>query len=281
MVVTARKCHDVGMSTTVSPALSATSTAPGLTDAELTHFQTRGWVVRHNLVDAATMIAITREIDGLHEAVAACADSHGRTPHGAHVAWEEGLPTERRRIRQLMNSERVSPLLDAVSRSAGMLAILRQLVGPEILLFHSKLMMKAARDGSFTPWHQDFQYWQYEAKQPTQINAMLFVDAADTANGGLRFVDGSHQLGLLPLKRFASSSFGIGLDGDLNAYPEATLVAMAPGDVVFFGPLVIHGSGPNTSDRDRRANTFAFDRPDNRLKDELPATHWRLGGPIS
>lgn len=284
MGAASRQCHDGGMSTaipsTLPPPLS-TPTAPateaGLTATELAHFQTHGWVVRRQLVDVPKMVAITREIDGLHEAMAACADSDGRTPHGAQVAWEEHLPIERRRIRQLMNSERVSPLLDAVSRSAAMLAILRQLVGPEILLFHSKLMMKAARDGSFTPWHQDFQYWQYEAQQPSQVNAMLFIDAADAANGALRFVDGSHRLGLLPPKRFASSSFSIGLDGDLDAYPEATLVDMTPGDVVFFGPLVIHGSGPNASDRDRRANTFAFDRPGNRLKGELPITSWRLG----
>ncbi len=52
---------------------------------------------------------------------------------------------------------------------------------------------------------------------------------------------------------------------------------MEPGDAVFFGPLVIHGSGPNRSTRDRRANTFAFDRPANQLHGDLPAANWRRG----
>lgn len=255
----------------------ATSTTSGLTATELAHFHTHGWVVRRGLIEADAMRAIATAIDDLHERIAAVADEIGRTPEGAHVAWEESPTNGTRRIRQLMHSERVCPLLDAVSRHEGLLTIVRQLIGPDVLLFHSKLMMKTARDGSFTPWHQDFQYWQYEAKAPTQINAMLYIDAADEANGALRFVDGSHHQGLLPLTRFASSSFNIGINGNLDAYPDATLVAMQPGDVVFFGPLVIHGSGPNDSDRHRRANTFAFDAPGNRLQSELPASSWRCG----
>jgi ectoine hydroxylase-related dioxygenase (phytanoyl-CoA dioxygenase family) len=55
------------------------------------------------------------------------------------------------------------------------------------------------------------------------------------------------------------------------------MLVMGPGDAVFFGPLVIHGSGPNASDRHRRANTFAFDRPGNRLNGELAPASWRCG----
>ena len=106
---------------------------------------------------------------------------------------------------------------------------------------------------------------------------MLFVDGADTENGCLRMVDGSHKAGLRPLKKFASSSFSIGLEGDLATYPDASLLHMQPGDAVFFGALVIHGSGPNASDRDRRANTFAFDKVDNRLTGELHPDNWRCG----
>lgn len=260
---------------------TATATDPlALTDAELAHFHERGWVVKKGLVDAATIAALRAEIDGLHERMAAATADGGweTSPEGAHVSWEEGLAEGVRRIRQLMNSERVSPIIDRISRSEGMLAVLRQLIGPQVMLFHSKLMMKAAKDGTFTPWHQDFQYWQYEAKSPTQINGMLAIDASDAANGALRFVDGSHHQGLVPPKRFASKSFSIGIDGDLGAFPDATMVCMEPGDVVFFGPLVIHGSGPNTSDRDRRANTFAFDAPGNRLNGELSEANWRLRG---
>ena len=113
-----------------------------------------------------------------------------------HLSWEADLgPGKVPRIRQLMNSEKVSPIIDAMSRSDEMLDILQALMGPEIYLFHSKLMMKAAHDGSFTPWHQDWGYWQHESLEPSHMNCMLFIDRADTENGSIRFVEGSHLRG--------------------------------------------------------------------------------------
>ena len=38
---------------------------------------------------------------------------------------------------------------------------------------------------------------------------------------------------------------------------------MDTGDAIFFGPLAIHGSGPNSSSNNRRMNTFVYDRPNN------------------
>lgn len=252
------------MSTTTAPA-------PTLTAAELAHFHDHGYVVKRQLFTPAEIKALECQVEQLHEKMAEV------TREDLHVAWEENLAEGRRRIRQLMHSERVCPLIDAMSRSDTMLAIVRQLIGPDLYLFHSKLMMKSAQDGSFTPWHQDFQYWQYESKMPTQVNCMLFIDRSLAANGALRFVEGSHKGGLLPAKRFAAQSFGIGIDGDLNAFPEAVMIEMEPGDAVFFGALVIHGSGPNTSPMHRRANTFAFDAPGNRLEGELRDENWRCG----
>lgn len=257
--------HHEGMRTATAPSHS-------LTPAELAHFHERGWVIKRRLIDSAAINALSGEIDGLHERMAAHA------PDTVNVSWEEGLPAGTPpRIRQLMGSEMVSPGIDAISRSEAILTVMRQLIGPDVYLFHSKLMMKAARDGSFTPWHQDFQYWQFESKAPTQVNCMLYIDGADAANGCLRMVDGSQRQGLQPITRMQAASFSIGLPGDLDTYPDATLLPMEPGDAVFFGALVIHGSGPNTSDRHRRANTFAYDAPGNRLQGELPDSSWRCG----
>jgi ectoine hydroxylase-related dioxygenase (phytanoyl-CoA dioxygenase family) len=250
-------------------ALAKRST--GLSALELTSYRAKGYHVARGLFDRATIERLSLETEGLHASMAAHA------PDEVHVSWEEGLAAGRLpRIRQLMNSEKVSPIIDAMSRSDEILDIIQQLIGPDLYLFHSKLMMKAAHDGTFTPWHQDWGYWQYGTIQPTQVNCMLAIDAADEENGAIRFVDGSHLQGPVDHARFASSSFGIGLEGGLDAFPS-TLIEFAPGDAIFFGPLVIHGSGPNTSTRDRRANTFAFDRADNQKEGEMPDGMHRRG----
>lgn len=241
-----------------------------LTESELAFYHEKGYVVKRGLFSRETMERLAQEIDGLHEKMAACA------PPTVHLSWEEGLAEGRApKIRQLMNSEKVSPILDALSRSEEVLSILRQLIGPDVTLFHSKLMMKAARDGTFTPWHQDWGYWRRGSKEPSHANCMLAIDPATQENGAIRFVEGSHRQGPVDHKNFKSASFSLGLEGGLDAF-DSTLVEMEPGDAVFFGPLVIHGSAPNTSPHDRRANTFAYDRVGNQVNGEMPDANLRL-----
>ncbi len=58
----------------------------------------------------------------------------------------------------------------------------------------------------------------------------------------------------------------IGLADDLGDYPS-TPNPTEPDNGICFGAYVIHGSGPNGSDRHRRATTFAFDRQGNEEAD--------------
>ena len=243
-----------------------------LTALQLEEFRARGFLHLAQFVAAEEVAALQRETEDLHERMAALAGAEGqaglnaRLTDGAHVSWEER--NDVRRIRQLMNSDLVCPTIDRILHSAKMLAVVRQFIGtPDVIKYHSKLLMKAAQDGSLTPWHQDWGYWRTQSREPTQVNCMLSIDAADLGNGCIRFVEGSHLQGTVDHARLDSASFGIGLEGDIDRFP-ATPVETAAGDAVFFGSLVIHGSAPNQSGRNRRANTFAFDRAGNRIGSE-------------
>ena len=240
-----------------------------LTELQLEQFRTRGFLHLARFISPAEVTALHRETDDLHEQMASRAVAEGQTGHharlrnGAHVSWEER--DDLRRIRQLMHSELVCPTIDRVLHSEKMLAVVRRLIGsPDIIKYHSKLLMKTAHDGSLTPWHQDWGYWRSQSIEPTQLNCMLSIDAADLDNGCIRFVEGSHLQGAVDHARLDSVSFSIGLEGDIDRFPS-TPVETAAGDAVFFGGLVIHGSAPNASGRNRRANTFAFDRAGNRI----------------
>jgi phytanoyl-CoA hydroxylase len=243
---------------------------PGLSRDQLDHYRTKGFLLVRGLFDQRRMAALAAEVDGLHERMAAHA------PPEVHVSWEDLPPDRPQRIRQLMNSERVSPILDAMSRSDEMLGIMEALIGPDLYLYHSKLLMKAAHDGTPIPWHQDWGYWRHYSRQPTQVNCMLAIDPATEANGAVRFVPGSHAAGAVEHQDLLSSSFNIGLEGGLDAFPNE-MMTMEPGDGVFFGALVIHGSGANRSALDRRANTFAYDGRGNQLTGELPIGQHRRG----
>lgn len=229
-----------------------------LTQEQLHHYHEQGWVVVPHFVDKATVARIKKEIGNPHETML------NGTPKGVHIAWEDHQPAGTpKRILQLMGSELVSPELNRVIRSPEMLDIIEQIIGPEIILYHSKLLMKAPHIGeSHFPWHQDFQYWQYSQKQPTQINCALAIDPQTIENGCLHYVPGSHKQGLRPHDTFKASAFAIGMAGDIHAFPGLP-VEYDAGDICLFGSLVIHGSEQNRSDSSAVFNTCAYDIPDN------------------
>jgi len=231
--------------------MSLTSTS--LIDAERSFYADNGYLVRRQIIDTTWLADIQQEVDDLHARMGEA------TPEGVGVAWEDhDDPTKPRRIRQLMHGELVSPALDRFIDSPNVLDILEPLMGPDISLFHSKLLMKAARDGTITPWHQDYAYWTRHNNEPHMVNCMLHIDDADAENGGIQFVPGSHKDGLLDHDT-ADMSFGVFLPGYFGEREGAVTLEMEAGDAVFFGPLVIHGSAANESDRDRRACTTAYD----------------------
>jgi phytanoyl-CoA hydroxylase len=104
-----------------------------------------------------------------------------------------------------------------------------------------------ARGQSF---HQDNLYLRHTPL----LGAWLALDRADADNGAMQMVRGSHLFGLLPCQ-LADTDISF-TDSETVIPPNLTfdLIALEPGDVVFFGGYMIHGSLPNiTTDRFRRA----------------------------
>src|ERR1044071_8656699 len=124
--------------------------APALTREEFCRFEEDGFLVKRGLIGEDLLRQISQEIDALHERMA-----HA-VPKGVEVTWENLEAGKPRCIKQLMNSEKVSLGIDRMLHSNPVLDIVEAILGPDISLFHSKLLMKAAHDGAITPWHQDY-----------------------------------------------------------------------------------------------------------------------------
>ena len=223
-----------------------------LTGAERQQYERDGFILKRGLISKARIGRISAEIDALHERMDQSA------PSDVRVSWEQQKEGRPRRIRQLMHSDKVSPTLNEIVRCAEVLDVVEALIGPEISLCGSKLMMKAAQDGTVTPWHQDYAYFKTGTNRPVQLNCMLAIDPATRENGCIQFVPGTQQKGLQSHDKDDKSSFSIYLPGYFQPRADAVAVEMEPGDCVVFGPLVIHGSDGNRSPHDRRANTVVY-----------------------
>jgi phytanoyl-CoA hydroxylase len=132
-----------------------------------------------------------------------------------------------------------------------MIEVLAQLIGPNVQLHHTKMLVKPPEKGAPFPMHQDYPYFPHE--RHTVVAASVHLDDTDEDNGCLHIVPGSHRLG--PLEPTGESN---DLDTPLE---EGTPMPAAAGDVLFFNYLTIHGSGVNASTRTRRNVLFQYRDP--------------------
>lgn len=127
------------------------------------------------------------------------------------------------------------------------LDIAEQLLGPDIVLHHTKLFQKPSEKGAPFPMHQDWSYFPTE--KDTMMAGVIHVSKATDEMGCIRVYPGSHKLGRL------QGSWGQSVsDLLLNEYPiEKSMPAECEaGDVLFFHYFTIHGSMPNRSSAIRK-----------------------------
>ncbi|MGG1515621.1 phytanoyl-CoA dioxygenase family protein [Paenibacillus oryzisoli] len=149
-----------------------------------------------------------------------------------------------------------------------MVAVLQQLIGPNVQLHHSKMLVKPPEKGAAFPMHQDYPYFPHT--RHTMLAASVHLDDADEENGCLHVIPGSHKEGALPHvgKHYL----------DHRTYPISlgTPCVAKAGDVLFFNYLTIHGSNVNRSARPRRNVLFQYRDPQD---EPLMETHfdWGMG----
>lgn len=140
-------------------------------------------------------------------------------------------------------------------------AAMKQILGPDLVLWAMHFWYKEPHNEKFIPWHQDIHYWPMEP----EINATAWVTLGYslTENGCLRIIPGTHLADAehADLKDGASA-FGEGIDGGLIDESKAVDVEMTPGQIVFFNERVFHGSNRNTSDIPRVAFSVRYTTPE-------------------
>ncbi|HEY0866248.1 MAG TPA: phytanoyl-CoA dioxygenase family protein [Fimbriimonas sp.] len=141
------------------------------------------------------------------------------------------------------------------------LDVVEAILGPDIVLHHTKLFQKPSEKGSPFPMHQDWTY--FPSVKDTMIAGIIHVSEATDEMGCLRVYPGSHKLG-----RIEGTSGQIESD-ILAKYPldGATPLEAEPGDVAFFHYFTLHGSRPNQSSKVRKTVLTQLHSGDDRIED--------------
>ena len=145
------------------------------------------------------------------------------------------------------NVQSFSAEMMAMIQNKKLLDAVEELIGPDIILHHTKLFLKPPGNGSAFPLHQDWSYFPTEKN--SMIAAVIHLTESDEEMGCMRIVPGSHRLG--QIEKSDGHSFVKGIH-DRYQLEDAEPIIVKPGDVVFFHCCSLHGSMPNVSKRPRK-----------------------------
>jgi hypothetical protein len=149
----------------------------------------------------------------------------------------------------------------------------------EIRIFQATLIYKppiAAEPSNLVPWHFDKHYWQTSTSQ-RMLTAFIPFHDCTVELGTITMVDGSHRWQELPGGDDSTRHFAARDRGELerilrqNAEFNGATVRKVPveiprGHVSFHHCRTYHGSGPNLSDRPRRALSLHLQDGGNRYR---------------
>ena len=144
-------------------------------------------------------------------------------------------------------------LLDAVE----------DLIGPNIMLYHTTAWIKGKKDEAYVSWHQDNTYFGHD---PCEVlTAWIALSHATEESGCMQFLPGSHKKGLRELEKPDTRganmlSSGQNIDITSEAHDPVPVI-LQPGEASIHHAFLIHGSLPNFSENRRVGITFIYHPP--------------------
>ena len=227
--------------------------------ADMTAYQEQGYLVIPEVLGPAEVDAAQQEIERLHELAAGEETPPGEAafqfePH-TDVRSERGRPV----LRKIERTDLVSDLFADMARTPRMVAVVSEILGPELLLFRSTLMLKPARHGSQHGLHQDVAYWPLEP--PDLVTVSIAISASDAENGCIHVIPGSHRWPVGEWGNISRRDDAAQTDRDDVDLSQLRDVPLPAGSAVLFHSNIVHGSGPNHSDRPRHTALYAYFPP--------------------
>jgi ectoine hydroxylase-related dioxygenase (phytanoyl-CoA dioxygenase family) len=208
-----------------------------LTPAEIEHYRERGYVIPRYRLPPELLTRLRAALDGLLASYTDVAPEDLANPHMLP-------PTEGPETNAFMQAARQPEILD----------MLEQLLGPDLILWITRVLCKPAAKGREVPWHQDGEYWPMRPLATCSV--WIALDPVSTENGCMRFIPGSHKQESLYRHHTSDRKdlvLNLELDQDQFDERQAVNVELERGQMSLHDVRLIHGSLANTSGRRRAA----------------------------
>jgi len=131
-------------------------------------------------------------------------------------------------------------------------------IGPNFYQWGGQFFVKYPNDGSEVPWHQDSQYWPLSPERT--VTAWLAIYDTDATNAAMQVIRGSHKKGVYTHHINDAPNLVLPKEVDANEIDQENIATldMKAGEISLHDSRLIHGSGPNASDRRRCGITMRY-----------------------
>jgi ectoine hydroxylase-related dioxygenase (phytanoyl-CoA dioxygenase family) len=207
-----------------------------LSTEEIGHYHERGYVIpRYRLAPDA----LQRLREGVQGVLATYTDVAQEDLANPHMIPSSG--------------SQPNPFLEA-ARDASILDMVGQLLGPDLILWITRILCKPPVNGREVPWHQDGEYWPMRPLATCSV--WIAIDPVSSVNGCMRFIPGSHKRQELYRHHATDRKnlvLNLELDQDQFDESSAVNVELEAGQMSLHDVRLIHGSLANASGRRRAA----------------------------
>jgi ectoine hydroxylase-related dioxygenase (phytanoyl-CoA dioxygenase family) len=221
---------------------------------DVAHYRQHGYLVVPDVLDAATVEALHRELAQILEG------ARDVSAHTDVYDLEPGHRADAPRVRRVKTPHKFFDGFKRLYRHPKLVGILQTLLGPAVRLHGSKINLKAPHYGSPVEWHQDWAFYPHTNDDLLAVGVML--DDAISDNGPLLVVPGSH-LGPT-FDHHADGYFCGAVDPKAvkDEIAKAVPLTGRAGSMSFHHVRLLHGSAQNVSKLPRSLLLYEYGAAD-------------------
>ncbi|MFT5168672.1 MAG: non-heme Fe2+,alpha-ketoglutarate-dependent halogenase [Saprospiraceae bacterium] len=144
----------------------------------------------------------------------------------------------------------------------GILNIIEQILGPDIIVHSSSIFCKYPNDPSFVSWHQDGFY--LDLNKSKLVSAWVALSNSTSENGCLRVMPGTHLKKYKHKEEYQKNNMlttGLTI-GESMDESVAVEIELQAGELSLHHVNIIHGSNPNSTENKRIGFAIRYITPD-------------------
>jgi ectoine hydroxylase-related dioxygenase (phytanoyl-CoA dioxygenase family) len=211
-------------------------------------FEQNGFVIVPDIFSKQEIAAISDEVDQV------VAGKATYLPEKDIVHEPNTYPA---RVRNAFHLHIYNDAFLQAAKHPALIGALESILERPLRLYASQIFAKPAHVGTVVPRHQDMPYWPFEPYE--MVSAWIALDDSTIENGCVRYVAGSHKLGILPHVQsgITGNSLGMVDDSRVAALPEYP-IEVRRGSCILHHCLTVHRSEPNRSSDPRRGLVYVY-----------------------